>query len=108
MNMPQLRRSDSPRYTTGHSCFAESCHSVNPKKHSANSLPSVTLGNEVLVNCTSTTTSLPNVFYRTFVKDLADCHLVLGKEKSSSQCQVTVTELLASVLSDTRQRLPLC
>jgi hypothetical protein len=63
------------------------------------------LGKEVSANCTSATASLPSTFCRALGKD---CHLVLGKEKSPSRRQVTVTEPLSSVLPDTRQRSLLC
>jgi hypothetical protein len=53
-------------------------------------LPSVTLDNEVSVNYTSATTSLPITFCR------ALSHLVLDKEKSLSRCHVTVMEPLPS------------
>jgi hypothetical protein len=40
--------------TTRHNCFAECFrYLVKPIKHLANSLPSVTLGKDVLANCTS-------------------------------------------------------
>jgi hypothetical protein len=71
--------------------FAE-C-SAKPEKHSTKSLPSVTLDKESSVNSTSAATSLPSIFYRALDKDFAECHSVLGKEKSSSWC-----------LGDTRQR----
>jgi hypothetical protein len=35
-------------------------------------LPSVTLGKEGSVNCTSATTSLLSIFYRALVKDLLE------------------------------------
>jgi hypothetical protein len=87
-------------HTTGHSCFTE-C----PRKHSAKSLPSVTLDKDVLVNCTSTTTSLPSPFCRALGKDFAECHLALGKEKSSPRRPVMTIETLTSVYcTGTRQR----
>jgi hypothetical protein len=52
-------------------------------------------------------TSLLSNFCRALDKDFAECHLVLGKEKSSSQCQVAVIEPLSSALRDIWQRLPL-
>jgi hypothetical protein len=65
-----------------------------PENHSAKSLSSVTLNKEVSVNCTSTTISLSSTFCR-----------ALGKEKSSSRHQVTVTKTLSSVYyTDTQQR----
>jgi hypothetical protein len=55
---------DSPS-TTGIERFAECLkHSAKPEKHSANTLPSVTLGKESSTNSTSATTSLPSTFYR--------------------------------------------
>jgi hypothetical protein len=46
--------------TTAHNCFAECFrHSARPRKHSANSLSSVTLDKEVSVNCTLATAYLP-------------------------------------------------
>ena len=73
------------------------------RKHSANTLPSVTLGKERSANCTSATASLPSTFCRAFGKEFAECHLVLGKEKSTSRRQVTVTDPLPSVFFGTRQ-----
>jgi hypothetical protein len=75
-------------------------HSAKPEKHSANTLPSVTLGKESSANSTSATASLSSTFYRDFV----ECQSVLGKEKRSSRCLVTETTPLPSVLGDTRQR----
>jgi hypothetical protein len=95
--------------TAGHSSFAECFrHSTNTRKHSTNALSSVTLGKEVSANYTSATTSLPSTFCRALGKDFAECHLVLGKEKSLSRRQVTVTEPLPSVLVGPRQRSHLC
>jgi hypothetical protein len=76
--------------------------SAYPRKHSANALPSVTLDKERSANCTSATASLPSTFCRALGKDFAECHLVLGKLKSPSRRQVTVTEPLPSVGLDTR------
>jgi hypothetical protein len=91
--------------TTGHNSFVECLrHSAKPRKHSANTLPSVTLGKERSANCTSATASLPSTFCRAF----AECHLVLGKEKSPSRRQVTVTDPLPSVFFGTRQRGQFC
>jgi hypothetical protein len=84
--------------TTGHSFFAEAI------LHSAKALPSVTLGKERSANCTSATASLPSTFRRALGKDFAECHLTLGKEKSLSRRQVTVTDPLPSVFFGTRQR----
>jgi hypothetical protein len=50
------------------------------RKHSTNSLPSVTLDKQVSVNCTSTSSSLPSTFYRALDKDFVKCHLVLTKK----------------------------
>jgi hypothetical protein len=95
--------------TTGHSSFVECLrHSANPRKHSANTLPSVTLGKERSANCTSATASLPSTFCRALGKEFAECHLVLGKEKSPSRRQVTVTDPLPSVFFGTRQRGQFC
>jgi hypothetical protein len=59
----------------------------------------------VLVNCTSTTTSLSSTFGWAHDKDFSECHLILTKEKSSSQRQVT--ETLSSVFcTGPRQRSP--
>jgi hypothetical protein len=60
--------------TTGIGLFAE----CMPEKHSAKSLPSVTLDKESSANCKLATTSLPSTFYR-----------ALDKEKSSSRQLVT-------------------
>jgi hypothetical protein len=96
-------------FTTGIDRFAECLkHSAKPEKHSGKSLPSVTLGKERSANCTSATTSLPSTFCRALGKEFAECHLVLGKEKSSSRCQVTVTDPLSSVFLGTRQRCQFC
>jgi hypothetical protein len=95
--------------TTGHSSFAECLrHSAKPRKHSAKCLPSVTLGKERSANCTSATASLPSTFCRALGKVFAECHLVLGKEKSLSRRQVTVTDPLSSVFFCTRQRCQFC
>jgi hypothetical protein len=69
----------------------------NAEKHSANYLSSVLLDKEVSANCTSATTSLPSTFCREIDKVFAECHQVLGKEKSPSWHQVTVKETLPSV-----------
>jgi hypothetical protein len=39
---------------------------------------------------------LPSAFYRALGKEFVECHLVLGKEKSPSWRQVTVTDPLPS------------
>jgi hypothetical protein len=52
--------------------------------------------------------SLLSTFCRALDKIFAECHLVLNKDKSSLQRQVTETETLSSVLNDTRQRGNLC
>jgi hypothetical protein len=68
-------------------------------------LLSVTLNEESSTDCTSTTASLPSIFYRV---DFDECQPILGKEKSSSRRQVTATESVSSVhCTDTRQRLTL-
>jgi hypothetical protein len=91
--------------TTGHSSFNE-CrrHSAKAILHSAKALPSVTLGKERLANCTSATASLSSTFCRALDKEFTECHLTLGKEKSPSRRQVTVTDPLPSVFFGTRQR----
>jgi hypothetical protein len=80
-------------------------HTAKAILHSAKALPSVTLGKERSVNCTSATASLPSTFCRALGKDFAECHLALGKEKSPSRRQVTVTDPLPSAYGDTWQRL---
>jgi hypothetical protein len=94
-----------PLLTIGHSSFAE-CrrHSAKAILHSAKALPSVTLGKERSANCTSATASLPSTFCRALDKEFAECRLTLGKEKSPSRRQVTVTDPLPSVFFGTRQR----
>jgi hypothetical protein len=91
--------------TTGHSSFAE-CrrHSAKAILPSAKALPSVTLGKERSTNCTSATASLPSTFCRALGKEFAECHLTLGKEKSPSRRQLTVTDPLPSVFFSTRQK----
>jgi hypothetical protein len=92
-------------HTTGISFLAECLkHSVKPRKHSTKALPSVTLGKESSVNCTSTTASLPSTFYRALGKGFTEWHSLLGKEKLPSRRLVTATEPLPSVLGDTQQR----
>jgi hypothetical protein len=60
-------------YTTGRSSFVECLrHSAKPRKHSANTLPSVTLSKERSANCTSATASLPSTFCRALGKDFAE------------------------------------
>jgi hypothetical protein len=78
--------------TTGNSYFAE-CLST---KHLAKVLPSVTLGKETSADGTSARFSLLNTFYWALGKDFAECHSVLGKEKSSSRRQVTTMEPVPS------------
>jgi hypothetical protein len=59
--------------TTGTGYFNECLrHLTKPKKHSANSLPSVTLNKEVSMNCTSVAASLPRIFCRVFDKVFAE------------------------------------
>ena len=100
-----IRHADSTliiTYTTGISSFVVCLrHTTKAILHSAKPLPSVTLGKERSVNCTSTTASLPSTFCRALGKEL-------GKEKSPSRRQVTVTDLLPSVFVGTRQRRLLC
>jgi hypothetical protein len=67
-----------------------------------------TLGKERSANCTSATVSLPSTFCQALGKDFAECHLALGKEKSPSRCQVTVTDPLPSAFRGTRQRGQFC
>jgi hypothetical protein len=78
------------------------------EKHSAKTLPSVTLDKEISANSTSATTSLSSTFYQALDKVFAECHSVLGKEKWPSRRLVTETATLLSVLGDTRQRNYLC
>jgi hypothetical protein len=69
--------------TTGISSFVVCLrHTAKAILHSANALPSVTLGKERSTNCTSATVSLPSTFCRALGKDFVECHLALGKEKS--------------------------
>jgi hypothetical protein len=56
-----------------------------------------TLGKERSANCTSAAVSLPSTFYRALGKEFVECRLTLGKEKSPSRRQVTVTDPLPSV-----------
>jgi hypothetical protein len=86
------------RITTGISSFVVcSKHTAKAILHSAKALPSVTLGKERSANCTSATASLSSTFCRALGK--------VGKEKSPSRRQVTVTDPLPSAYGDTRQRL---
>jgi hypothetical protein len=88
--------------TTGIGRFAECLkHSTNPEKHSTKSLPSVTLGKEGSSNSTSAMASLPSTFYRALGKYFAECHSVLGKEKSPSRRLVTETMYLPSAYHST-------
>jgi hypothetical protein len=105
LNLDMMDDTIRHSYTTGHSFFAE-CrrHSAKAILHSTKALPSVTLGKERSANCTSATTSLTSTFCRALGKDFAECHLTLGKEKSLSRRQVTVTDPLPSVFFGTRQR----
>jgi hypothetical protein len=48
------------------------------------------------IDITLATTSLPSTFYQALDKDFAECHPVLGKEKSLSRCQVTAMEPMPS------------
>jgi hypothetical protein len=89
--VPILPLSDTAAFAE---CFR---HSAKPRKHSANPLPSVTLGKEVSANCTSAVASLSSTFCR-----------ALNKEKSRSRRQAKVTEPLPGILLDSRQRLSLC
>jgi hypothetical protein len=76
------RHLEKAAFTTGIGFFAEYLkHSAKVGKHSANALPSVTLGKESSMNCTSATASLLSTFYRALDKDFAECYSVLGKEK---------------------------
>jgi hypothetical protein len=93
-------------YTTEIRLFAEyTKHSAKSGKLSVKALPSVTLSEESSANCTSATTYLSSTFYRAY---FAECHKLLGKEKSLSQRLVTETAPLPSVLGDTWQRVSLC
>jgi hypothetical protein len=65
------------------------CHSAKPVKHSANARQ-IKFG-ELYIG---------NSFF-------AECHQVLGKEKSPSRRPVTATEPLSSILDDTWQRVSL-
>jgi hypothetical protein len=95
--------------TTGHSSFAVCLrHSAKAILHSAKALPSVTLGKERSANYTSAAVSLPSTFCRALGKEFAECHLTLGKEKTPSRRQVTVTDPLPSVFFGTRQRGQFC
>jgi hypothetical protein len=83
-------------------------HTAKAILHSANALPSVTPGKERSANCTSAKASLPSTFCRALGKDFAECHLALGKKKSPSRRQVTVTDLSPSAHGGTRQRRFIC
>jgi hypothetical protein len=75
-------------------------HFAECLKHSAK--PKNTLGKEISANSTSATASLPSTFYQELGKVFAECHSILGKEKSPSRRLVTETAPLPSVLGDTR------
>jgi hypothetical protein len=90
--------SNSPCITIGIGRFA----AAKSEKHSAKSLPSVTLGEERSTNSTSATASMLSTFYQALGKDFVECHLVLGKQKQPSRRLVTETTPLPSVLGDTR------
>jgi hypothetical protein len=95
--------------TTGISSFAVCFrHTAKAILHSANALPSVTLGKERSANCTSATASLPSTICRALGKGFAECLMALGKEKSPSRRQVTVTDTLPSAACGTRQRGQFC
>jgi hypothetical protein len=95
-------RRRGPGSTTGIERFVECLkHSAKPEKHSAKTLPSVTLGKESSANSTSATTSLLSTFYRALGKDFAECQSVLSKEKRPSRHRVTEMVPLSSVLGDT-------
>jgi hypothetical protein len=90
--------------TTGDSSFAVCLrHSAKAILYPAKALPSVTLDKERSANCTSAAVSLPSTFCRALGN-----HLTLGKEKSPSRRQVTVTDPLPSVFFGTRQRGQFC
>jgi hypothetical protein len=83
---------------TGISSFAVCLrHTAKAILYSAKSLPSVTLDKERSANYTSATASLPSTFCR-----------ALGKEKSPSRRQVTVTDPLPNAFCGTRQRGQFC
>jgi len=60
--------------TTGNKIFAV-CprHTAKPKKHSAKTLPSVTLGKQHTAYIVTAKVYLPSVFYRALGKDVAEC-----------------------------------
>jgi hypothetical protein len=94
--------------TTRHNCFVECFnHLAKPRKQSTNFLSSVTLGNEVSMNCTSATTFLSSTFYQTLVKVFTECHLVLGK-KSRRHGDKLWRQILCRVCSLTLGKEALC
>jgi hypothetical protein len=84
--------------------YAKNTTGVDPKKHSAKSLPSVTLGKERSANCTLATASLPSTFCRARVpfgtrqrkvvvtvpsdgdRSFAECLPWLGKKANFAEC----------------------
>jgi hypothetical protein len=85
-------------HTTGNSCFAECLkHSAKPGKHSAKTLPSVIIGKEVSVNCTSTTGSLESTFCRGSWQRKVAVMAPGDGDRDFIECHC-----------DTRQRPPLC
>ena len=72
---PMLSMSDHI-FTTENSDFAV-CHrhSAKTKKHSANTLPSVTLGKQHMSSTVSANSYLPSVFYRALDKWFAECQI---------------------------------
>jgi hypothetical protein len=72
--------------TTGIGFFAECLkHSAKPEKHSTQALPSITLGKEGSAHSTLAKPSLPSTFSWALGTDVAECQVVLGKEKSPSR-----------------------
>jgi hypothetical protein len=73
-------------FTTGIVFFTECLkHSAKPEKHSAQALPSVALDKEGSTHSTSAKPSLPSTFSRALGTDVAECQVVLGKEKPLSR-----------------------
>jgi hypothetical protein len=102
------KMSKTMQFTTGEAYFAECLrHSAKQHKHSANTLPNVTLGKEETAKKGSAKASLPSVFCQALGKDFAERLILLSAKKMNVTVEETVTDVCQVPKRSTQQKCTL-